>query len=88
MRKSADGGVSQKALAVKNGVSETTIRNIINNDPNFAEKFWQIKNINSTDLNSHRYCLHFLIIFGYFNCEITFQAYLLRARDNRPRKAR
>ena len=39
----ASGGVSQKALAAKYGVSESTIRNIINNDPNFAENCRQIK---------------------------------------------
>ena len=39
----AAGGVSQKALANKYGVSESTVRNIINNDPDFAENCGQIK---------------------------------------------
>ena len=39
----AAGGISQKALARKYGVSESTIRNTINSDPDFAENCGHIK---------------------------------------------
>lgn len=39
----AAGGISQKALASKYGVSESTIRNTINSDPDFAENCGHIK---------------------------------------------
>lgn len=39
----AAGGISQKALAKEYGVSETTIRNTINSDPDFAENCGYIK---------------------------------------------